>query len=53
MVTVMCNLGRETVKLENSRRLPLLLASRADVVAGDGVVLPPETLAILSGEKSQ
>jgi maltooligosyltrehalose trehalohydrolase len=54
MVTVMCNLGTETVELENPRGLPLLMASRADVeVAGDGVTLPPDTLAVLSGEKNQ
>jgi maltooligosyltrehalose trehalohydrolase len=53
-VTVMCNLGTEQVELENARRCPLLLASRADVkVAGDRVALPPDTLAILSGEKNQ
>jgi maltooligosyltrehalose trehalohydrolase len=50
-VTVMCNLGSEPADLENSRRLPLLLASREGVeVAGDRVVLPPETLIVLSGE---
>ena len=52
-VTVMCNLGAESVELENSRRLPLLLASRGDVEAEEGkVVLPPDTLALLSGEKN-
>jgi maltooligosyltrehalose trehalohydrolase len=53
-MTVMCNLGSGTVELENSRLLPLLLASRADVeMEGYRVVLPPNTLVILSGEKSQ
>ena len=53
-VTVMCNLGLGTVELENSRRLPLLLASRGDVEAGgERVVLPSNTMAVLSGEKSQ
>jgi maltooligosyltrehalose trehalohydrolase len=53
-VTVMCNLGTEQVELENARRLPLLLASRDDVGAEGGVVtLPPDTLAILSGEKNR
>jgi maltooligosyltrehalose trehalohydrolase len=50
-VTVMCNIGTEPAELENSRRLPLVLASRAGVeVVGDRVVLPPDTLVVLSGE---
>jgi maltooligosyltrehalose trehalohydrolase len=53
LVTVMCNLGTEHVELENARELHLLLASHDDVGAGGGVVrLPPDTLAILSGEKN-
>jgi maltooligosyltrehalose trehalohydrolase len=53
-VTVMGNLGTEAVELDNPRRLPLLLASRADVeLAGDRVSLPANTLAILTGEKNQ
>jgi maltooligosyltrehalose trehalohydrolase len=53
-VTVMSNLGTELVELRNPKRLPLLLASRADVeVTGNRVLLPPDTLAVLSGEKSQ
>jgi maltooligosyltrehalose trehalohydrolase len=53
-VTVMCNLGVQTADLSNPRRLPLLLASRADVAATeDRVVLPPDTFAVLSGEKNQ
>jgi len=53
-VTVMCNLGAARVELDNLRRLPLLLASRGDVEVVEGrVVLPPDTLAILSGEKNQ
>jgi maltooligosyltrehalose trehalohydrolase len=52
-VTVMCNLGAERVELDNLRRLPLLLASRGDVEAVEGrVVLPADTLAVLSGEKN-
>jgi maltooligosyltrehalose trehalohydrolase len=52
-VTVMCNLGGERIELENSRRLPMLLASRGDVKVGkDKVVLPPDTLAVLSDEKN-
>jgi maltooligosyltrehalose trehalohydrolase len=52
-VTVMCNLGTEPVELENTGKLPLVLASRSDIaVAGDKVILPPDTLAVLSGEKN-
>jgi maltooligosyltrehalose trehalohydrolase len=52
-VTVMGNLGTESVELSNPRGLPMLLASRADVeVKGGKVLLPPDTLAVLSGEKS-
>jgi maltooligosyltrehalose trehalohydrolase len=52
-VMVMCNLGTEAVEFDNPNRLPLLLRSRADVkVTKNGVVLPPDTLALLSGEKS-
>jgi maltooligosyltrehalose trehalohydrolase len=52
LVTVMCNLGNEPVEFENARRLPVVLASRDDVAAMEAkVVLPPNCLAILSGEK--
>jgi maltooligosyltrehalose trehalohydrolase len=52
-VTVMCNLGGERVELDDLRRLPLVLASRGDVEAAEGrVMLPPDTLAVLSGEKN-
>lgn len=52
LVTVMCNLGAETVDFDNPGRFPLLHASRSDVRAGESkVTLPPNTLAILSGEK--
>jgi maltooligosyltrehalose trehalohydrolase len=55
LVTVLCNLGDEAVELDNPAGLPLLLASRsdvrADVRAGERkIALPPNTLAILSGE---
>ncbi len=51
-VTVMGNLGAETVGLDNPRGLTLVLASRVDVeAAGDKVVLPPDTLAVLSAER--
>jgi maltooligosyltrehalose trehalohydrolase len=53
MLTVMCNLGTETVKLENPRQSPLLLASREGIETGAKVTLPPDTLTILSGEKNQ
>jgi maltooligosyltrehalose trehalohydrolase len=54
LITVMCNLGEKKVMLENSRRIPLLLASRAGVEAEDDrVALPPNSLAILSGEGGQ
>ena len=50
LVTVMCNFGDETVRLENSKNLPLLLTSRAGVQQESGqIVLPPRSLAILSG----
>jgi maltooligosyltrehalose trehalohydrolase len=53
-VTVMCNLGTEPTELENSRRLPLVLSSREGVeVGGDRVVLPPDTLIVLSGEANE
>ena len=50
-VTVMCNLGSELLELEDQRHLAL--ASRADVEVMEGRVrLPPDTLAVLSGEKN-
>jgi maltooligosyltrehalose trehalohydrolase len=53
-VVVMCNLGVTLVELKRPRPFPLLLGSRPEVgVVGDQVVLPPNTLAILSGEKNQ
>jgi maltooligosyltrehalose trehalohydrolase len=51
-VRVMFNLGAEAVELENPALLPLLLASREGVHARAAkVLLPPDSLAILSGEK--
>jgi hypothetical protein len=42
------------VELDNPAGLPLLLASRADVRAGEREIsLPPNTLAILSGESGE
>jgi len=53
-VMVMCNLGDEQVELDNPGRLALLLVSRADVQRlEDRIVLPPDTLVVLSGEKSR
>ena len=52
-VTVMGNLGTETVELDNLRGLALVLASRVDVeAAGTRVLVPPDTLAVLSCEKN-
>ena len=52
LVTVMCNLGKETVSLENGKKLPLLMASRVGVeAAGQQVILPANSLAILSAER--
>jgi maltooligosyltrehalose trehalohydrolase len=51
-VKVMFNLGEAPAEFENPQRLRLALASCADVeVAEDKVILPPDTLAVLSGEK--
>jgi maltooligosyltrehalose trehalohydrolase len=54
LVRVMFNLGTEAVELENPGSIPLTLASRGDVqVIGEKVLLPPDSLAILSGEKAE
>ncbi len=53
LVKIACNLGDETIEVENPGRLALLAASRDDVVWHDAMVtLPPDTLAILTGEKT-
>jgi maltooligosyltrehalose trehalohydrolase len=50
-VKVMCNLGGETAEFENPEGFPLLLASRVGVaLEGAKVVLPPDSLAVLSAE---
>ncbi len=54
LVKVMLNLGVEPVEFENPGSLPLLLASSGDVaVTEEKVVLPPDRLAIIGGEKDQ
>jgi maltooligosyltrehalose trehalohydrolase len=53
-VRVMCNLGDEPVELQNPSSLPLSLASRDGVEArGASVLLPPDSLAILSAEGNE
>jgi len=53
-VTVVCNLGEERMDFENPAHLPLVMASHKKVRATKSVVmLPPNTLAILSVEKNQ
>jgi maltooligosyltrehalose trehalohydrolase len=52
-VTVVCNLGGELMEFENPKRTPVVMASSSDVkVRKSAVVLPPDTLAILSTEKT-
>lgn len=51
LVKVMCNLGDEQVEFENSGGFALALASSGEVrVWEKRVALPPDSLAILSGE---
>jgi maltooligosyltrehalose trehalohydrolase len=53
-VVVMCNLGATPLELSRPNQFPLLLASQTGVeVVGETVVLPPKSLAVLSGEKNQ
>jgi len=50
LVTVMCNLGSGAVELENTAKFSMVLASRTGAeVKGSKVVLPPDSLVILSG----
>jgi maltooligosyltrehalose trehalohydrolase len=52
-VTVVCNLGEERMEFENPKHLPLAMASHKKVRATkNAVLLPPDTLAILSTEKT-
>jgi maltooligosyltrehalose trehalohydrolase len=51
-VVVMSNLGPDQVELSNSKNLPLVLASHFEVkTKGSGVVLPPNSVAVLTDEK--
>jgi maltooligosyltrehalose trehalohydrolase len=53
LVKVILNLGVERAEFGNPRRFPLILASVGDVEATEEkVVLPPNRLAILSGENA-
>ncbi len=50
-VKLFCNLGIEPIEFKNPDRTPLLLASSKVVeVVEEKIVLPPDTLAILSAE---
>ena len=52
-IRVMCNLGNDSVDFDNPAELPIVLASNSGVrVAQSKVALPPNSLAIVSGEKS-
>jgi maltooligosyltrehalose trehalohydrolase len=51
LVKVLSNLGESPAEFQNPEHLPLLLASRDGVqLIEDKALLPPDTLAILSGE---
>jgi maltooligosyltrehalose trehalohydrolase len=53
-VAVMCNFGLQLAELAHPRDLPLVLASRPGVEIKEGsVILPAESVAILSGEQSR
>ena len=52
LVRVFCNLGDDTIELENPDALPLVLASKPEVLhLGDKVSLPGSSVAIVCGEK--
>lgn len=54
VVTVLCNLGKEAVDFEMPPGQTMRLASRDGLVAdGSKIALPPDSLAILSGERSK
>jgi hypothetical protein len=47
----MINLGVEPIEFDTPASSPLVLASRVDIVSAAGkIVLPPDSLAIFSGE---
>jgi len=51
-VMVLCNLGDKPAELENPAGLPLILASDTNIFIKDKmVVLPPDSVAVLSDEK--
>jgi maltooligosyltrehalose trehalohydrolase len=51
-VKVICNLGEAPVAISNPERTPVVLTSRKDVeVVDEKIVLPPDTLAILSSDR--
>ena len=53
-VAVLCNFGSQVAELAHPRDLPLLFASRPGVEIKEGsVILPAESVAILSGEQSR
>ena len=53
-MVVMCNFGSQPAEVAHYREFPVLLASRSGVeIEGGSVHLPPESVAILSGEQSQ
>lgn len=50
-IRVLCNLGEEPVELESRSGYSLSLVSRDDIgIANDKVLLPPDSIAILSGK---
>jgi maltooligosyltrehalose trehalohydrolase len=52
-VRVLCNLGEEAAEFENAAGFSLVLGSGSDLeVTDDKVVLPPNSLAILSAERA-
>jgi len=52
LVKMFCNLGNAFVECGNPKRVPLLLVSHNDVEwVEDKIVLPPNTLAILSADR--
>jgi maltooligosyltrehalose trehalohydrolase len=51
LVKVVCNLGSEAAEFDNPAKSPLVLVSRDEIsVSGVKVTLPPDSVAIFSGE---